>query len=79
MAWWRRHRDLVIGMVLGVAIGLAVIVLFVFVFSEQAVDAPSVDGSVTGTAPTATGTTPSDTPAAAHPGGAQSQVPVASP
>jgi hypothetical protein len=79
MAWWRRHRDLVIGMVLGVAIGLAVIVLFVFVFSEQAVDAPSVDGSGTRTTPTATGTTPSATPAAAHRGGAQSQAPVASP
>jgi hypothetical protein len=53
MAWWRRHRDLVIGMVLGIAIGLAVIVLFVFVFSEQAVDAPSVDGQAA-TTPTST-------------------------
>lgn len=72
MAWWRRHRDLVIGMVLGVAIGLAVIVLFVFVFSEQAVDAPSVDGSSTGSTPAATTTT-------APSRGAQGQTPVGSP
>jgi hypothetical protein len=35
-------RDRLIGVVLGVALGLGVVVLFVFVFSEQTVDAPSL-------------------------------------
>ena len=35
-------RDRLLGIVLGVALGLGVIVLFVFVFSEQTVDAPSL-------------------------------------
>ena len=35
-------RDRLIGVVLGVALGLGIVVLFVFVFSEQTVDAPSL-------------------------------------
>ncbi len=35
-------RDRLIGVALGVALGLGVVVLFVFVFSEQTVDAPSL-------------------------------------
>lgn len=41
--WWHRRRDRVLGIMLGLVIGLAVVALFVFVLSEQAVDAPSVD------------------------------------
>jgi hypothetical protein len=37
-------RDRLIGVALGVALGLGVVVLFVFVFSEQTVDAPSLSG-----------------------------------
>jgi hypothetical protein len=46
-----------IGIAAGVVLGLAVVALFVFVFSEQAVDAPSISGSPTTTAP-ATATQP---------------------
>jgi hypothetical protein len=49
--WWRRRRDLLLGIVLGIVIGLVVVALFVFVFSEQTVDAPSIDKQ--GTAPAA--------------------------
>ena len=39
------HRgDRLIGIALGVALGLAIIVFFVFVLSEDTVDAPSIDG-----------------------------------
>jgi hypothetical protein len=37
-----RWRDRLIGVTLGVALGLGVVVLFVFVYSEQTVDAPSL-------------------------------------
>ena len=47
-----RHRDLMIGIAAGIVLGLAVVALFVFVFSEQAVDAPSISGSPTSTTPT---------------------------
>ncbi len=42
---WRLHghRDLVLGILLGLVLGLVVVALFVFVFSENAVDAPSID------------------------------------
>jgi hypothetical protein len=54
LAWWfRRHRELVAGILAGVVLGLVVIALFVFVFSEQAVDSPQIDGS-----PATTTTTP---------------------
>ena len=52
-----RHGDLAIGIAAGIVLGLAVVALFVFVFSEQAVDAPSIhDGGAT----TTTTTTPAD-------------------
>ena len=37
-------RDRLIGVVIGLLLGIAIVVIFVFVFSEQAVDDPSVDG-----------------------------------
>jgi hypothetical protein len=37
--------DLVIGIVLGIVLGLAIVAVFVFVFSEDTVDAPSIDQS----------------------------------
>jgi uncharacterized membrane protein required for colicin V production len=36
-------RDRALGIVLGIVIGLAIIAVFVFVFSEDTVDAPSLD------------------------------------
>jgi uncharacterized membrane protein required for colicin V production len=36
-------RDRVIGIVVGLILGIAVVAVFVFVFSEQTVDAPSID------------------------------------
>lgn len=45
--------DRAIGIVAGVVLGLLVIVLFVFVFSEQTVDAPSLGGQPTTTTPAA--------------------------
>jgi hypothetical protein len=37
-------RDRIIGIVIGVALGVGVIVAFVFLFSGQTVDAPSLSG-----------------------------------
>ena len=53
----RRHGDLAIGIVLGIVVGLALIALFVFVFSEQTVDSASIDNGATTSTP-ATTTTP---------------------
>ncbi len=39
----RRRGDLLIGIVLGIVLGIAVVAVFVFVFSEDAVDAPSIN------------------------------------
>jgi uncharacterized membrane protein required for colicin V production len=36
-------RDRALGIFLGIVIGLAIIAVFVFVFSEDTVDAPSLD------------------------------------
>jgi hypothetical protein len=38
-----RRGDRLIGIVLGVLLGLAIVAIFVFVFSEDTVDAPSID------------------------------------
>jgi hypothetical protein len=38
-----RRIDLVAGVALGVVLGLAIIAIFVFVFSEDTVDAPSLE------------------------------------
>jgi hypothetical protein len=40
-----RRSELAIGIVAGIALGLAIIAVFVFVFSEDTVDAPSIDRS----------------------------------
>jgi uncharacterized membrane protein required for colicin V production len=36
-------RDRMVGIVLGLVIGVAIVAVFVFVFSEETVDAPSLD------------------------------------
>ena len=43
--WLRitKRRDRVIGIALGVLLGIAVVVVFVFFASEQTIDAPSID------------------------------------
>ena len=38
-----RRVDRVAGILLGLVLGLAIIAVFVFVFSEDTVDAPSID------------------------------------
>ena len=47
--------DRAIGIALGIVLGVAVVILFVFVFSEDTVDAPSIDNGVE---TTTTATTP---------------------
>ena len=45
-----RRGDRLIGIVLGLVLGLAIVAIFVFVFSEDTVDAPSIDeGDADGT------------------------------
>ena len=39
----RRRGDLLLGIALGIVLGLAILAVFVFVFSEDTVDAPSID------------------------------------
>lgn len=43
--------DRIIGIVLGIALGLAIVAIFVFVYSEDTVDAPSIDESTSTEAP----------------------------
>ena len=38
-----RRGDRVFGIVFGILLGLAIVAVFVFVFSEDTVDAPSID------------------------------------
>jgi hypothetical protein len=38
-----RRGDRLIGIVLGLVLGLAIVAIFVFLFSEDTVDAPSID------------------------------------
>jgi len=38
-----KRRDRVIGVLLGILLGIAVVVIFVFYGSEQTIDAPSID------------------------------------
>jgi hypothetical protein len=40
-----RRGDRWIGIVLGIVLGIAIVAVFVFVFSEDTVDAPSIDHS----------------------------------
>jgi uncharacterized membrane protein required for colicin V production len=44
-------RDRIIGIVLGIILGIAIVAIFVFVFSEDAVDAPSIQNSAPTEAP----------------------------
>jgi hypothetical protein len=39
----RRRIDLWLGIVLGLVLGVAIVAVFVFVFSEETVDAPRLD------------------------------------
>ncbi len=41
------RSDRVIGILLGVLVGLVVLVLFVFLGSEETIDSPSIDASTT--------------------------------
>jgi len=41
------RRDRLIGIVLGVVLGIAIVAIFVFVFSGDTVDAPSIKGTST--------------------------------
>ena len=38
-----RWGDRLLGIVLGLVIGIAIVAVFVFVFSEETVDAPSIE------------------------------------
>ena len=58
----RRWTDRILGIVLGLAIGLGVLVYFVFVHSEGTIDAPKVNSSESGQTIPAEGALP------AHPG-----------
>jgi hypothetical protein len=40
------RSDRLIGITIGIVLGLAIIAIFVFVFSEDTVDAPSIDEGV---------------------------------
>jgi hypothetical protein len=40
-----RWGDRILGIVLGLVVGLAIVAVFVFVFSEETVDAPSIEGA----------------------------------
>mgnify|MGYP005827490097 CR=1 FL=1 len=53
MSW----RDRIIGIVLGLIIGIAALIFFVFGFSGESVDAPSLEGTNGGAAATTTTTT----------------------
>ena len=39
----RRRGDRILGILLGLVLGVAIVAVFVFVFSEETVDAPSLD------------------------------------
>lgn len=39
------RRDRAIGIAAGIVLGLAIVVLFVFLGSEQTIDAPSIEGT----------------------------------
>ncbi len=39
-----RWGDRLLGIILGLVIGIAIVAVFVFVFSEETVDAPSLEG-----------------------------------
>jgi uncharacterized membrane protein required for colicin V production len=53
-----RARDRAIGIVLGILLGLAVIILFVFLGSRSTIDEPDISGDVTKEQTTPTTTAP---------------------
>jgi uncharacterized membrane protein required for colicin V production len=42
-----RRSDRLLGVLLGIVLGIAIVAVFVFVFSEETVDAPSIDRPTT--------------------------------
>jgi hypothetical protein len=46
-----RRTDLLVGIVLGIVVGLAVVAVFVFVGSEGTIDSPGINGVNTGKPP----------------------------
>ncbi|HEX4731197.1 MAG TPA: hypothetical protein VH299_07995 [Solirubrobacterales bacterium] len=63
----RRWTDRIIGVLVGVALGLGVLVYFVFVHSEGTIDAPKINGAESGQTTGSSGKVPGeDLPA--HPG-----------
>jgi uncharacterized membrane protein required for colicin V production len=58
-----RLRDRAIGIVLGILLGLAVIILFLFLGSRGAIDTPDISGTEIGDEPTTTTTAPEPEPA----------------
>jgi hypothetical protein len=63
----RRWTDRIIGILVGVALGLGVLVYFVFVHSEGTIDAPSINGAESGLTTGSSGELPSEG-LPAHPG-----------
>ena len=56
-----RFRDRALGIVLGILLGLAVIILFLFLGSRETIDSPDISGDVT-QEQTTTATTPAPRP-----------------
>jgi hypothetical protein len=59
-----RFRDRAIGIVLGILLGLAVIILFLFLGSRGAIDTPDISGTEIGEPTTTTTTAPEPEPVA---------------
>jgi uncharacterized membrane protein required for colicin V production len=57
-----RFRDRAFGIVLGILIGLAVIILFLFLGSRGAIDTPDISGTEIGEETTTTTTAPTPEP-----------------
>jgi hypothetical protein len=57
-----RARDRAIGIVLGILLGLALIILFVFLGSRSTIDTPDISGTDTGEQTTTTTTTTAPEP-----------------
>jgi hypothetical protein len=67
----RRWIDRILGIVIGLVLGLGVLVYFVFVHSEGAIDAPSINGAESGKTTGSTGESgalPAEGTPPAHPG-----------
>jgi len=62
-----RARDRAIGIVLGILLGLAVIILFLFLGSRSTIDTPDISGTDIGGQTTTTTTTTAPAPAPVPP------------